>query len=288
MSQTSLSPAREHALRRLLDDPAPKVRDAVRQELQRHGAAGVAFLQRVLTEPATATDAAAARDLMAELAAPEPAEAFARFITSLEYELETGLLLLNRVAEPALDVVLIHRQLDVMARRVTELAPAPASPRETCRALNRVLFHEYGLRGNAEAYEDPRNSFLSSVLERQRGLPLTLCALYIMVAQRVGLELEPVGLPDHFLVGCYAEDEPFFIDAFAQGRFLTPDQLVEPSDVAPLLDPAPLPMPTPVGEVLARACRNLVRHYTSAGQPERARLFARFVRMFAETHQPRP
>ena len=38
--------------------------------------------------------------------------------------------------------------------------------------------------------------------------------------------------------------------------------------------------PTPVREVLCRCCRNLVNHYTAAGDSERAALFAGFVEEF--------
>jgi hypothetical protein len=92
--------------------------------------------------------------------------------------------------------------------------------------LNRVLFHEYGFRGNVERYTDPLNSFLDEVLSRRKGLPITLSILYVLVAQRIGLILEPVGLPGHFVAGCFSEDDPFFIDAFDQGALRTPAELL--------------------------------------------------------------
>jgi hypothetical protein len=83
------------------------------------------------------------------------------------------------------------------------------------------LFHENGFRGNVEHYTDPLNSFLPLVLERHKGIPISLCLVYLLVAQRLGLDLEPVGIPGHFLVGCYHEDAPLFIDPFEQGAFRT-------------------------------------------------------------------
>ena len=43
--------------------------------------------------------------------------------------------------------------------------------------------------------------------------------------------------------------------------------------------------PTPIREVLCRCCRNLASHYTAAGQPEQAKLFAGFVQEFDVTHE---
>ena len=43
--------------------------------------------------------------------------------------------------------------------------------------------------------------------------------------------------------------------------------------------------PTPVREVLCRSCRNLVNHYTAAGELEHAKLFSRFVEEFEATYE---
>ena len=69
-------------------------------------------------------------------------------------------------------------------------------------ALNRFVFHESGFRGNDTDYYDPRNSYLNQVIERRRGIPITLAIVYITVGNRLGLRLEGVSFPGHFLVKC--------------------------------------------------------------------------------------
>jgi regulator of sirC expression with transglutaminase-like and TPR domain len=186
---------------------------------------------------------------------------------------------------PNLDVVATCRQLDALATRCRELIAEPATTRDKCRAINRVLFHEHGFHGNTEHYSDPLNSFLDQVLTRRKGLPITLSMVYLLVADRIGLSLEPIGLPGHFLVGCYAEDLPFYIDPFNGGRLLTANEafaLLRKYSASPsIADLAP----TPIREVLCRCCRNLVNHYTIANEPDRARLFAEFVAEFESTYE---
>ena len=167
----------------------------------------------------------------------------------------------------------------------TELIAEPATTREKCRIMNRVLFHEWGFRGNVEHYTDPRNSFLDQVLERRTGIPLSLSIVYLLVAQRLGLELEAVGLPGHFVVACYTDTLPFFIDPFDRGVFRDPDEiftLLRAHHVVPQITDL---APTPVREVLCRCCRNLVNHYTASGETARALLFADFVREFEATYE---
>jgi len=272
------------ALRDLLDDPSPLVRKALLEKLRQDEAAGGAFL-RSISEGDNRVLAGHAARYLRELKLADPRAEFFDFIQSLNYELETGSLLLCRVVYPDIDIGRHCGFLDEVAARVREIMLPPMSAREQCRALNRVLFHEYGFRANAEAYSDPRNSFISEVIRRKRGIPLTLSILYILVAQRCRLNLEPVGLPGHFLVGCFADATPFFIDPFSGGAFRSPEEvftLLRRRKIPPKLTHL---APMPVREVLSRNCRNLAHQYLAAEQPNLSRLFARFVDEFEATYR---
>lgn len=276
--------AQQEALIGLLDDPAPAVRQALLAHFNRHSRQSVEFLRHVASQPDRAL-AAHANWFLRELRFSDPVAEFRGFIRSLNYELETGALLLSRTVNPDLDVGACCARLDEIAARCRALIAEPLSIREKCRVLNRVLFHEYGFRGNIEHYADPLNSYLDQVLERRVGIPLSLCVVYLLVAERLGLPLAPVGLPGHFVVGCYAEDLPFYIDPFYGGRLIDAGEavaLLRKQNLNPsIADLAP----TPVREVLCRCCRNLVNHCSAAGDHDRARLFAEFVAEFESTYE---
>ncbi len=269
---------------RLLDDPSGPVRKALLAHFQSLGAPAAKFLREV-ADGSHRTLVPHARWYLEELKFDDPVAEFRGFIRSLNYELESGALLLSRTVNPGLDVGACYTALDAMAHRCRELISEPATPREKCRIINRVLFHEWSFRGNTEHYTDPLNSFLDRVIARRKGLPISLSILYLLVANRLGLDLEPVGLPGHFVVGCFLEETPFFIDPFDQGLFRDPDELFELLRTNQIeLQVADL-APTPVREVLCRCCRNLVNHYHASGEAERARLFASFVEEFTTTHE---
>ncbi len=81
-----------------------------------------------------------------------------------------------------------------------------------------MLFEEEGFQGNADAYYDPRNSFLNDVLDRRLGIPITLGIVTLEVGRRVGLPLSGVNFPGHFLVRARPEDAEqtaLLIDPFA-------------------------------------------------------------------------
>lgn len=272
------------ALARLLDDTSATVRQSLLAHFHRHGIGSVEFLRHVASQPDRAL-AAHANWYLRELNFSDPVAEFRGFIRSLNYELETGALLLSRTIHPDLDIGASCALLDQMAARCRELIAEPATVRDKCRVMNRVLFHEFALRGNTEHYADPLNSFLDQVLLRRKGIPISLSIVYLLVAERLGLSLEPVGLPGHFVVGCYAEELPFYIDPFNAGRIISAGEAVAMLRKHSLSPTIADLAPTPVREVLCRCCRNLVNHYSVANDPDRARLFAEFVAEFESTYE---
>jgi regulator of sirC expression with transglutaminase-like and TPR domain len=85
-------------------------------------------------------------------------------------------------------------------------------------ALAGVLHGRHGFAGDDESYDDPRNSYLDVVLERGRGLPITLSVLYVAVAHRAGIALAGFGLPGHFVAGHVGVAPPLLVDPFGGGR----------------------------------------------------------------------
>lgn len=279
----SLTSAIKVAIADLLDDPSPTVRRSLLAYLQSLGEGGRTLLREIAHGHNRVTGLHAGWYLN-ELKFADPVSEFRGFIRSLSYELETGVLLLGRTVYPGLDVTSFCRELDRIAARCQELMLESALVRDRCRIINRVLFHECGFRGNVDHYTDPENSFLNRVLERRKGLPLTLSILYLLVADRCGIRLEPVGLPGHFVVGCYTDAETFFIDAFDRGRFLSKEDLLAYLAGRKIDPDESYLAPTTVREVLCRCCRNLASHYAAALNPPLARMFAGFVDEFEATY----
>ena len=115
--------------------------------------------------------------------------------------------------------------LDRMAARTRERIGPEATPLETIAGLNHVLFGEFGFCGNTAHYDDPRNSFLNEVIERRTGIPITLSAIYIAVADRLNFTIDGVGLPGHFVVRHRWDCGEVFLDPFNKGARLTQGEL---------------------------------------------------------------
>ncbi len=124
-------------------------------------------------------------------------------------------------------------------------------------AVNRFLFGELGFAGNREQFDDPRNSCLNEVMDRKKGIPITMALIYIEVARRAGVRAEGVNFPGHFLVRCLQElhtDDPndgLIVDPFHGGAILNEAecrQLLKPHMSEATFDPS----------LLARASRRQI------------------------------
>jgi regulator of sirC expression with transglutaminase-like and TPR domain len=107
---------------------------------------------------------------------------------------------------PQLDVPAYIARLDEMGEEARAWiarhsdSTGDTSPIARVNALNAYLFGEQRFAGDRERYEDPRNSCLNQVIDRRRGIPITLSVVYMEVGRRAGLEIDGVNFPGHFLV----------------------------------------------------------------------------------------
>ena len=118
---------------------------------------------------------------------------------------------------PDLDIADYLRRVDGLGAEVIERCGADADGFRSIAALNFVLFSRHRFRGNRDDYYDPKNSFLNEVIERKTGIPITLSVLYMEVAERIGLRLDGVGFPGHFLVKTVFDGNEIVIDPFDGG-----------------------------------------------------------------------
>lgn len=152
-----------------------------------------------------------------------PRHHFVQTISVPDQHVDLALAALYVAAEeyPRLDIPASLGRLALLARRVRSKLRRYHSQFDVLHALNEVLFDEEGLRGNRRHYYDPRNSFLSDVLLRKVGTPISLSLVYLEVARRVGYRFYGVGLPGHFVVRAGDGDAQIFVDPFDRGGLLT-------------------------------------------------------------------
>ena len=188
--------------------------------------------------------------------------------------LETALLI-ARDEYPELETGAYLAMVDGYGRRLSASLSEGLDIPSKLTAINHFLYKELGFSGNARNYEDPRNSFLNQVFDRRLGIPISLAVVHIAVMHRIGLPLEGISFPGHFLVRLPVDDGILVLDPFNQGRPVSIEELRE--RVTPHLDGlAPsdsqlfqILAPATARTILMRMLRNLQTIYQHQGDFER-------------------
>jgi regulator of sirC expression with transglutaminase-like and TPR domain len=142
-------------------------------------------------------------------------------------DLARASLLVAREEYPQLSCEQYLGRLDALAEEVHDRLGVERAPLVVLRELVATLHERHSFRGNVGNYHDPRNSFLNDVLDRQLGIPLTLSIVTLEVGWRLGMPLEGVNFPAHFLVRYRGEAVQLLVDPFRGGEIRFQDQAQE-------------------------------------------------------------
>ena len=213
-------PARLATLSGLLGDPSPTVWREVRRELRALGAAARPLL-RTAARRGEPRARARARLMLLRAGRATVARRLVRFASRDEIDLERGLLLLSRFEQPRLDVRHSIAALDAMGAELADRTEALPPNIERAQELIRFLAEDLGYDGERDDYHHPDNVFLHRAIERKRGLPLTLTALYLCVARRAGISAAPVALPGHVVLRLHDRGGNVLVDPVRLGARLS-------------------------------------------------------------------
>jgi len=124
---------------------------------------------------------------------------------------------------PELDRTAYLDYLDGLADSVRASVDGDADP-DRCRgSITDEVFVRQGFAGNATEYYDPRNSYLNEVIDRRRGIPISLAVIYLAIGRRLDQPVFGVNTPGHFLV----RHGDVVVDPFAGGRPVARPTLLE-------------------------------------------------------------
>lgn len=190
-------------------------------------------------------------------------ESFSALLCREDFDLAEACLLIAQDAYPELDVAGYLARIDAIAAVVRGRIPGDAFAEQKIVALNRHLFKELGFCANTLDYYDPRNSYLNEVLERRTGIPITLSIVYMEIGRRLGLRLQGVSFPGHFLVKLRVRGGQLVLDPFCGGAAQSEAELrarlalalpQRDAETAPLAQFLQAAAPR---QILARVLRNL-------------------------------
>lgn len=177
-----------------------------------------------------------------------------------DVDLVTAALEIARDAQSDLDFEPSLMRLKKSVASLTHPVTQAGSDLEELKLLIRYMTEELNLHGDEDCFDAPESSYLNRVLESGRGIPISLSLIYLSVANDLGIPLEPIAAPAHFLTRLPTDHGNLYVDAFDDGRIMDEEECI-----AWLHDLTELPIPEirrtlkPVDErsIMVRMLNNL-------------------------------
>ncbi|WP_271251786.1 SirB1 family protein [Pseudanabaena sp. Chao 1811] len=146
-------------------------------------------------------------------------------------------------------------------------------PLKIVQEINQYLFVEQNFCGNDDDYYNPCNSFITDVLDRRLGIPLSLSIIYMVIGDRLGFPIEGISFPGHFIIRPQHPNLEIFIDPYNKGEILFPEDCANKLEQ---LYGQKIPLqpeylaPVSVRRILDRLLNNLKLIYLRRREPSKA------------------
>jgi regulator of sirC expression with transglutaminase-like and TPR domain len=214
---TELTPAQLDALVSLLDDPDLEVKNHVRHKIISLGSEIIPFLEQKWETSFNPEVQKEIEELVHDLQFSLVKSRLAEWRDTEDRDLLTGLWIVNTYQYPDLDYAKLNAEMHQIYFEVWTSFKNDLQPYDQVRIINNVLFNTLRFSANTKNFHSPGNSMLSTVLDTKKGNPISLCAIYLLVAKKLGLPIYGVNLPNLFVLTFKSADITFYINAFNKG-----------------------------------------------------------------------
>lgn len=143
-------------------------------------------------------------------------------------------------------------------------------PFDQVKVINSVLFNKLKFGANTKNFHSPGNSLINVALESRKGNPITLCVIYMLVAQKLKLPVNGVNLPNLFILTYKDDNHQFYINAFNRGLIFSKQDIENYIHELHLVPQPSFFEPCSNLEIIRRALRNLVMSFEKMGEHAKA------------------
>lgn len=256
----------------LMDDPDPFVQQSVENRLQELGENAVPLLDEYRSELKGTDEKERVNHVIHKLTF-ETLEA--DFIEILEgglktrKSLETAIFTLARFGNPTLRISNYSAKIDHFAQIVAPQVKYKLDEKRKMKALLKFVFEDLNFHGDAEDYHAPKNCFLDQVIDRRKGLPISLSLIVMFIAHRLEMPFFGINMPIHFMLNYVGDKEELLIDPYDNGAIVTYDQcyfFLKKNNIEPR--PEHFQIATNL-DIVLRCIRNLIHSYERKKEMER-------------------
>jgi regulator of sirC expression with transglutaminase-like and TPR domain len=188
-----------------------------------------------------------------------------------DQDLLTGMWLIATYQYPDLELIKLKQELEQIYYETWLEFKPDLYPFDEIKVINSVLFNKLKFGANTKNFHSPGNSMINIVLESRKGNPITLCVIYMMVAQKLKLPVHGVNLPNLFVLTYKDEKQaPFYINAFNRGLIFSKQDIENYISELHLAPQESFFEPCSSLEIIRRVLRNLIMSFDKMGEHAKA------------------
>ena len=185
-------------------------------------------------------------------------------------DLLKGMWIVATYQYPDLEIEGLRDEFDKLYYEAWSEMQNSEDPYEQVKMINAVIFTKLKFAPNTKNFHSPSNSMINVVLQSKKGNPISLCVLYMLVAQKLKLPIYGVNLPNLFVLTYKDLNTQFYINAFNRGIVFTREDVDK--YIAQLnLNPVDVFYePCSTLDIITRVLRNLIVSFEKLGEPDSA------------------
>lgn len=184
-------------------------------------------------------------------------------------DLLEGMWLVNTYQYPDLELEQLSKEIEQIYYDVWMEFKSDIYPVDQIKLLNSVIFNKLKFGANTKNFHSPGNSMLNVVLQTRKGNPISLCVVYMLVAQKLNLPVYGVNLPNLFVMTYKKDDVQFYINAFNRGLIFSKKEIDEYLTNLRLAPNDKFYEPCENLDIVARVLRNLSNSHEKLGHTEK-------------------
>lgn len=117
-----------------------------------------------------------------------------------QLELVEGALILNKAVNPETQDKWAELELARLLEDAEQALVHETDEQQKFESFIRLFFYEWGFAGDKDAYFSSDNAFIDKVLERKKGVPVSLGAIFLYLGRKLGFPVDGVSFPTQFLL----------------------------------------------------------------------------------------
>ncbi|QLB13245.1 regulator of sirC expression with transglutaminase-like and TPR domain [Bisgaardia hudsonensis] len=122
------------------------------------------------------------------------------------------------------DLNRIRSFMGALVRKARSALTEEMNTKQKVEKLLKLMYQDWGFHCNPDNYFELENLYLNKVLENHYGMPVSLGAIILYLAESLDLPIYPINFPTQLILRVDIEDDIFFIDPW-NGKKITLEKL---------------------------------------------------------------